>query len=63
VTPQEFPEDAGERTRRTMTALDLLRRTERMRFRYEQASMNEQERQARLDEIDQMLADLGDMTG
>lgn len=62
MTPQEFPEDAGERTRRTMTALDLLRRTERMRFRYERATMQESERQARLDEIDAMMAEIADMT-
>jgi hypothetical protein len=55
--------DAGERARRAITALDLLQRTRRMRTRYEQATMKESERQARLAEIDAMLADIAEMTG
>jgi hypothetical protein len=55
--------DAGERARRAITALDLLQRTRRMRLRYERAAMKETERQARLAEIDVMLADIAEMTG
>jgi hypothetical protein len=55
--------DALERTRRAMAALDLIERARRQRLRYQQAAMKETERQRKLDEIDAMIADLGDMTG
>lgn len=49
---------ALERTRRAMTAVDLIQRTERMRIRYQQAAMREEERQRKIDEIDQMISEL-----
>lgn len=54
-------DDALERTRRAMTAVDLIQRTERMRQRYMQAAMKEDERQRKLDEIDATIAEITEM--